>query len=82
MPDERLTLQQALDAYGTGAAYASFDDQRKGTLAPGMLADVVILTSDIFAPGANVLDAQIAMTVFDGRVVYDREQNEAAPTTN
>ena len=82
VPDERLTLQQALDAYGTGAAYASFDDQRKGTLAPGMLADVVILTSDIFAPGAKVLDAQIAMTVFDGRVVYDREQNEAAPTTN
>jgi predicted amidohydrolase YtcJ len=47
-----------------------------------MLADVVILTSDIFAPGAKVLDAQIAMTVFDGRVIYDREQNEAAPTTN
>ena len=34
VPEERLTLQQALDAYSTGAAFASFDDQRKGTLAP------------------------------------------------
>ncbi len=82
LPEERLTLEQALDAYGAGAAFASFDDQRKGTLAPGMLADVVILTSDIFAPDAKLLDAHVAVTVFDGRIVYEREQDEATPTTN
>jgi predicted amidohydrolase YtcJ len=82
LPEERLTLEQALDAYGRGAAFASFDEQRKGTLAAGMLADVVILTSDIFAPGAKLLDAQVAVTVFDGRVVYDREQDETSSKTD
>jgi predicted amidohydrolase YtcJ len=82
LPEERLTLEQALDAYGRGAAFASFDEQRKGTLAAGMLADVVILTSDIFAPGAKPLDAQVAVTVFDGRVVYDREQDETSSKTD
>ncbi len=82
LPEERLTVKQALDAYGAGAAFASFDEQRKGTLAAGMLADLVILTSDIFAPGATLLDANVAVTIFDGRVVYDREHDAATSTTN
>ena len=80
LPEERLTLEQALDAYTAGAAFASFDEQRKGTLAPGMLADLVVLTSDIFAPDAKLLDAQVALTIFDGRVVYDRDQDAATAT--
>jgi hypothetical protein len=82
LPEERLTLQQALNAYTAGAAFASFDDQRKGTLAPGMLADIVILTSDIFAPDAKVLDSHVAVTIFDGRIVYDREQDAGTATTS
>jgi predicted amidohydrolase YtcJ len=80
LQEERLTLEQALGAYSASAAYASFDEQRKGTLAPGMLADLVVLTSDIFAPDAKLLDAQVALTIFDGRVVYDREQDAATHT--
>jgi predicted amidohydrolase YtcJ len=82
IPEERLTLPQAIDAYSGGAAFASFDDQRKGTLTPGMLADIVILTSDLFQPDDKLLDAQVAVTIFDGRVVYDREKDAAAPTTS
>jgi predicted amidohydrolase YtcJ len=82
LPEERLTLQQALNAYSAGGAFASFDDQRKGTLAPGMLADIVILTSDIFAPDAKVLDSHVALTIFDGRIVYDREQDAGTATTS
>lgn len=74
IPEERITLAQAVDAYTSAGAWASFDEHRKGTLAPGMLADIVVLTSDIFAPGARLLDTQVALTVFDGRVVFDREQ--------
>jgi predicted amidohydrolase YtcJ len=74
LPEERLTLEQALDAYGSGAAWASFDDQRKGRLDAGMLADIVVLTTDIFAPDVKLLDANVALTIFDGRIVYDREQ--------
>ena len=73
LPDERVTLGEAITAYTAAAAWASFDEQRKGTLAAGMLADIVILTSDIFAPGAKVMDAKVSRTIFDGRVVYDRE---------
>jgi len=76
VPEERLTLAQAVDAYTAGGAWASFDEQRKGTIEPGMLADIVVLTSDIFAPGARVLDARVALTIFDGRVVFDREQSD------
>ncbi len=72
--EERLTLEQALDAYSSGAAWASFDDQRKGRLEAGMLADIVVLTTDIFSPDVKVLDANVALTIFDGRIVYDREQ--------
>lgn len=76
LPEERVTLSEALDAHTATAAWASFDEHRKGTLAPGMLADMVILTSDIFAPGAKLLDTRVAKTIFDGRVVYDRERTE------
>ena len=45
---ERLTLEQAIDAYTRDAAWASFDEHRKGTLERDMLADIVVLTRDIF----------------------------------
>jgi predicted amidohydrolase YtcJ len=69
---EALTLKSAINAWTSGAAWASFDDHRKGTLKPGMLADLVILTTDIFAGSAQFTAAEIDMTVFDGKVVYKR----------
>jgi hypothetical protein len=73
LPEQRLPLAAVVDAYTSGAAFASFDEHRKGTLAPGMLADLVILSSDIFAlPPEKVLDAEVDVTVFDGKVVYRR----------
>jgi predicted amidohydrolase YtcJ len=80
IPEERLPLTAAIDAYTSGAAYASFDEQRKGTLAKGMLADIVVLTTDIFdAPSERVLDAQVAVTIFDGKVVFDRAEETTEP---
>ena len=49
LPAERLTLRQAIDAYTRNAAWASFDEHRKGSLQRDMLADIVVLTKDIFA---------------------------------
>jgi predicted amidohydrolase YtcJ len=73
-PDERIKLEAALDAYTSGAAWASFDEQRKGTLAKGMLADVVVLTEDIFeAPASRLASTRVAMTIFDGKIVYRRD---------
>lgn len=76
-PKERVALARALEAYTSGAAYASFDEQRKGRLVPGMLADLVVLSEDIFdLPAAKLLDAVVTHTIFDGQVVYERK-----PTT-
>ena len=59
-----------IDAYTSGVAYVSFNEQ-KGSLVPGMLADLIIFSADIFAlPRENVLDAVVNVTIFDGEVVY------------
>ena len=66
-------LRSAIDAYTSHAAYASFDEHRKGTLARGMLADIVILSTDVLDSDEESLsDAVVTVTIFDGRVVYQR----------
>jgi predicted amidohydrolase YtcJ len=69
---EQLTLKSAINAWTSGAAWASFDEHRKGTLKPGMLADLVILSTDIFKNRAQLTAAEVVITVFDGKVVYRR----------
>jgi len=71
--DQRLPIQDAIAGYTTWPAYASFEERRKGRLAPGMLADIAVLTSDITAaPIARPTDVVVAATIFDGQVVYER----------
>lgn len=71
--DQRLTLGEAIAGYTKWAAYASFEEQRKGTLAPGMLADIAVLASNISAaPIAKPTDVVVAYTIFDGKVVYEK----------
>ncbi|MEZ5291165.1 MAG: amidohydrolase family protein [Vicinamibacterales bacterium] len=73
VPNQRLTVGQMIDGYTSGAAYASFDEARKGRLAEGQLADIVVLTRDIFAkPPESADDVRVAVTIFDGTVVYRR----------
>jgi predicted amidohydrolase YtcJ len=69
---EQLTLKSAINAWTSGSAWASFDDHRKGTIQPGMLADLVVLTTNIFGGQTKLDAADVAMTIFDGRVVYRR----------
>jgi predicted amidohydrolase YtcJ len=73
VPEQRLPLDVVLDAWTAGSAYASFEEERKGTLAPGMLADIVVMSGDLFAaPTEKVKDFEVEATIFDGRVVYSR----------
>lgn len=73
VPSERLPLPQAIDAYTRSAAWASFDEHRKGAIERDMLADLVILSEDVFAlPPARLAEAEVAVTIFDGKVVYRR----------
>jgi predicted amidohydrolase YtcJ len=72
-PGEQLALTTAIDAYTSGAAWASFDEQRKGSLAAGMLADLVVLSEDIFeAPASRLASTRVDVTIFDGRIVFRR----------
>jgi predicted amidohydrolase YtcJ len=75
---ESISLKRAIDAFTLAPAYASFDEQRKGSLKPGMLADLVVLSTDIFAaPASRISSATVAATIFDGKIVYRRS---ASPT--
>jgi len=72
--DQKLPLTDAIDGYTRWPAYASFEEQRKGTLAPGMLADLAILSTDIFArPPQKPADLVVDVTIANGVVVYQRE---------
>lgn len=77
MPGERLSLEDAIRAYTSSAAWASFDEQRKGRLEPDMLADIIILSKDLFAlPPDRLLEAEVVTTIVDGKVVYRRDTAE------
>lgn len=70
---ERRAVFEAIDDMTKDAAWASFDEHRKGTLERDMLADLVILTNDIFAsPAERAAETEVAVTIFNGRVVYSR----------
>ncbi len=72
---EGITVEQAVRAYTLGSAYAEFQENVKGTIEVGKLADFVILSEDIFAivPG-KIKDAKVLTTVVDGRVVYQANE--------
>lgn len=83
-PGERLRLEAAIDAYTATPAWASFDDQRKGAISPGMLADMVVLSHDIFeTPASRLTEASVTATIFDGKVVHrriPRSETEPVPS--
>jgi len=67
-PGQKISLEQAIAAYTTGSAYAEFDEKRKGTLAPGMLADFIVLDRDLTAiPAPEILQTRVLRTVVGGK---------------
>lgn len=74
-PKEALTREQALRAYTHGSAYAEFAEREKGTIAPNMLADVAILSQDIFTAPPDSLAATTAVaTIVGGKVVFESKE--------
>ena len=71
-PEQKLTIEQAIAAYTTGSAYAEFAEREKGTLAPGMLADFVVLDRDLTkVPPAEILKTEVLRTVVGGKTVFE-----------
>lgn len=72
-PAEKTTLERALRAYTLGSAYAEFREREKGSIAPGKLADMVLLSQDIIErPAGDLLTTQVDLTCVGGRIVYRR----------
>jgi predicted amidohydrolase YtcJ len=75
-PQDKLQIGEVLFAYTQGSAYAEFSDLYKGRLAPGYVADFVVLDRDLTAiPAGEILKTRILQTVVDGRVVYKNDGN-------
>jgi predicted amidohydrolase YtcJ len=76
-PEQRLTPEEALRAYTTGAAYSAQLESRTGTLAPGRWADVTVLSVDPLATPTDsyerLLAGEVLLTIVGGRVAYERE---------
>ena len=74
VPEQKIKLADAIEAYTMGSAYAEFQDSRKGSLTTGKLADIVILSDDLFAiDPKNIRDVNVDTTIMGGRVVWNRE---------
>lgn len=72
VPEQKISVEEAVRAYTVGSAYAEFAEQVKGTITPGRLADLVILSRDIFRIDPNEIEkVTVRMTIIDGRVVYE-----------
>lgn len=74
-PEEGLDIWEAVDGYTIGSAYASFDENIKGRIKEGYLADLAVLSDDIFTISSdNIKDIKVEMTVVDGKIVYQRNK--------
>lgn len=72
LPDNRQTLYQALSAYSRDSAYVEFAEDRKGRLAPGLLADIVVLGANIEStPVEGLHEVRPVVTVCGGKITYE-----------
>jgi predicted amidohydrolase YtcJ len=71
-PEQKLTVAEAIEAYTMGSAYAEFQENVKGSITPGKLADMVLLSDDIFSiEPARIRDVKVLKTIVGGKLVWD-----------
>jgi len=74
IPEQKISVDEAVRAYTVGSAYAEFADGVKGSLKPGMLADLVILDRDIYTTQPSQIDqTKVLTTIMDGKIVFERK---------
>jgi predicted amidohydrolase YtcJ len=75
VPEQKISVEEAVRAYTVGSAYAEFQEKVKGSITPGKLADLVILSRDIFKIDAKDIEStKVVMTILDGRVIYEERE--------
>jgi predicted amidohydrolase YtcJ len=74
-PEQKLTVAEAVEAYTLGSAYAEFQEQEKGSITPGKLADMVVLSADIFSiPAEQIRQVEVLTTIVAGKIVWRQGQ--------
>jgi predicted amidohydrolase YtcJ len=74
VPEQKITVAEAVRAYTMGSAYASGDEKLKGSIEAGKLADLVVLSDDIFKiDPIQIEKVKVVTTIFDGKVIYERK---------
>jgi predicted amidohydrolase YtcJ len=82
-PEQKLTAAEAIEAYTMGSAYAEFQEQEKGSITPGKLADMVLLSDDILSiDPAKIRDAKVLKTIVGGKLVWDQGRKKPYSTVN
>jgi predicted amidohydrolase YtcJ len=72
IPGERITVAQAVHAYTMGSAFAEHQETVKGSIEVGKLADLAVLSGDIFhMPPEKIQTTRVVTTVFDGKIIYE-----------
>jgi predicted amidohydrolase YtcJ len=73
VPEQKITVEDALTAYTLGGAFASFEEGEKGQIKPGLLADLVLIDKDLRSiPAADIRTARVTRTMVGGRTVFER----------
>ena len=73
IPEQKITVEEALRCYTANNAWAIFRENEIGKIAPGLLADIAVLSNDLFTiPPEKIENAKVDLTIFDGRVIYER----------
>lgn len=74
IPEQCISVAQAVHAYTIGSAFAEHQETVKGSIEPGKLADLIVLSDDIFSIPPDAIErTRVDMTIFDGNVVYERK---------
>jgi predicted amidohydrolase YtcJ len=74
IPEQKISVAEAIKAFTMGPAFASFDEDIKGSIETGKLADIVVLSDDVLhIPPSSLNTVKVVMTIFDGRVIYERK---------
>jgi hypothetical protein len=82
-PEQKLKIAEAVEAYTIGSAYAEFQENEKGSITPGKLADMVLLSEDILSlDPAKIRDVKVLKTIVGGKVVWDQDRKKQYSTAN
>lgn len=77
IPEEKISVEEAIKGYTINAAYAEFSEKEKGSIEPGKLADLVILDRNILKIKLeDIRSTRVLMTIVDGRIIFDRPEAE------